>query len=79
MMHPKIKELLQQAKLYCYNDGTVRNYGEDAAGQVEEFARVIVQECMNIAAEEGKSYKDGTLGREASDRIWFQMKNKFGV
>jgi hypothetical protein len=48
-MNERIKELLTEARLFCYNDGTVSLMGETYVGQpeLEKFAELIVRECAN--------------------------------
>ena len=48
-MNERIKNLLMEAGLFCYDDGTVSLLGETHVGQpeIEKFAELIVRECSN--------------------------------
>ena len=47
-MNQRIKELLSEARLFCYDDGTVSLLGETYVGQpeIQRFAELIVRECI---------------------------------
>jgi hypothetical protein len=70
-MNPRVKELAKQSGFYFYDlhniDG--QDYGEtieaDSWTAAEKFAKLIIQECIDIAHTEG-------------DKIDY-LKNYFGV
>lgn len=47
-MDQKIKDLLGDARLFCYDDGTVSLIGENYVGQkeIEKFAELLIKECV---------------------------------
>jgi hypothetical protein len=44
----------------------------------EKFAELIVKECADIADQESKDQRTDH-GRQAADRIWHTIKNRFGI
>ena len=57
-MNERIKDLLMEARLFCYDDGTVSLLGETYVGQAEiqKFAELIVKECFKAAMIESKGH-----------------------
>ena len=59
-MQERIKALLNESRLFCYDDGTVSLFGETHAGQeeIEHFANLIIKECIEIVEDRawGGSY-----------------------
>ncbi len=47
-MDQKIKDLLGEASLFFYDDGTVSLIGENYVGQkeIEKFAELLIKECV---------------------------------
>ena len=60
-MNERIRELLAEAGLFCYDDGTVSLLGETQVGQpeIEKFAELIVKECADIATNRYQRLMDG--------------------
>jgi len=48
-MNERIKQLLAEAHLFCYDDGTVSLLGETYVSQAEiqKFAELVVRECAS--------------------------------
>lgn len=66
-----IQKLIDQSTL------TKSRNSQEEREFLEKFAKQVAQECANIANNEGLSYRNGNHGREASDRIWFKIRNTF--
>jgi len=83
-MNARMKELLAQSRLFCYNDGTVSLLGESYAGQpeIEKFAELIIQECMQCCTkvEEDRELSDYQGGfRDGALLCREEIKSHFGV
>jgi hypothetical protein len=83
-MNERIKELLGQARLFCYDDGTVSLMGETYCGQqeIEKFAQLIVRECADIAFAQANHYAETQnkgSAMSAADCIGRLIKIEFGV
>lgn len=86
-MNKRIKLLLAEARLFCYDDGTVSLFGEKYAGQaeIEKFAELIIQECASICELNGESYKHSftpakaRLAESTSVYCGTLIKKHFGV
>ena len=76
-MNERIKNLLMEARLFCYNDGTVSLPGETYAGQaeVQMFAELIVRECANAIANDNR-LSDVKIAANGCVRA---IKEHFGV
>ena len=59
-MNERIRELLAEVGLFCYDDGTVSLLGETQVGQpeIEKFAELIVKECVSIVEAQKESLCD---------------------
>jgi len=83
-MNDRMKALLAQASLFCYNDNTVSLLGESYAGQpeIEKFAELIIRECMQCCTnvEEDRELSNYAGGfRDGALLCREQIKEYFGV
>lgn len=77
-MNERIRELLADARLFCYNDGTVALLGETYAGQpeIERFAELIVRECAYIPID---MWDKAELNADIAVKIQNRINEHFGV
>jgi hypothetical protein len=79
-MNQRIKNLLSEARLFCYDDGTVSLLGEDYAGQpeIQRFAELIVEECRYVM-DCNKGSDQSQTWNQALSETSEKIKQHFGV
>jgi imidazoleglycerol phosphate dehydratase HisB len=71
-MNEQIQKLAELAGFNLHNDFID---GHDFHHEIEKFAKLIVQECADIA----ELYKNSSGTTEAEITISYVIKNKFGI
>jgi hypothetical protein len=72
-MNERIKELMVKASSgACYDEDTPALYGNEPVNEIEEFAKLIVRECMEWC--DAHATIDGT-----AQQVRNSIKNHFGV
>lgn len=80
-MNERIKNLLMEARLFCYDNGTVSLLGETYAGQaeVQRFAELIIAKCIEEAGDPADGLiKDDTWHDGVRASVW-SIQQYFGV
>ena len=73
MMNERIKELAKQSGMDIYGLGLDRNKWEDT---VERFAKLIIQECCEVAREWEDDY---VVEDTAPSHVDIKIEKHFGV